>query len=89
MLRSLRPAAQGLFWPDAVRTCRNPGQLEVRLRRSDGRVDPQRDPKLVKHIPGANNTWNIQVTLHDNLMLTALQKSVPAWGGAVGTYFGM
>jgi hypothetical protein len=43
-------------------------------------TDP-RDPKFIKHIPGANNTWNIQVTLHDNLMLTALQKSVPAWGG--------
>ena len=43
-------------------------------------TDP-RDPKLVKFISGASNTWNIQVTLHDNLMLTALQKSVPAWGG--------
>jgi hypothetical protein len=42
-------------------------------------TDP-RDPKLVKFIPGADNTWNIQVTLHDNLMLTALQKSVAAWG---------
>ena len=31
-------------------------------------TDP-RDPKFIKHIPGANNTWNIQVTLHDNLML--------------------
>ncbi len=43
-------------------------------------TDPS-DPKLVKFISGASNTWNIQVTLHDNLMLTALQKSVPAWGG--------
>jgi hypothetical protein len=43
-------------------------------------TDP-RDPKVVKFISGASNTWNIQVTLHDNLMLTALQKSVPAWGG--------
>ena len=42
-------------------------------------TDP-RDPKFVKFIPGADNTWNIQVTLHDNLMLTALQKSVAAWG---------
>ena len=43
-------------------------------------TDP-RDPKFVKFIPGADNTWNIQVTLHDNLMLTALQKSTPIWGG--------
>jgi hypothetical protein len=42
-------------------------------------TDP-RDPKFVKFVSGADNTWNIQVTLHDNLMLTALQKSVPAWG---------
>src|SRR5215470_19200819 len=42
-------------------------------------TDP-RDPKFVKFLPGADNTWNIQVTLHDNLMLTALQKSVAAWG---------
>ena len=42
-------------------------------------TDP-RDPKFVKFIPGSDNTWNIQVTLHDNLMLTALQKSVAAWG---------
>jgi hypothetical protein len=42
-------------------------------------TDPH-DPKFIKFIPGADNTWNIQVTLHDNLMLTALQKSVPAWG---------
>jgi hypothetical protein len=42
-------------------------------------TDP-RDPKFVKFIPGSDNTWNIQVTLHDNLMLTALQKSAVAWG---------
>jgi len=41
-------------------------------------TDP-RDPKFVKFIPGADNTWNIQVTLHDNLMLTALQKSAMSW----------
>src|SRR4051812_17587589 len=27
-------------------------------------TDP-RDPKFVKFIPGSDNTWNIQVTLHD------------------------
>src|SRR5215211_323881 len=41
-------------------------------------TDP-RDRKFVKFIPGADNTWNIQVTLHDNLMLTALQKSAMSW----------
>jgi len=43
-------------------------------------VTNPRDPKFVKFIPGADNTWNIQVTLHDNLMLTALQKSAVSWG---------
>jgi len=42
-------------------------------------TDP-RNPTYVKFIPGADNTWNIQVTLHDNIMVTALQKSSPAWG---------
>jgi hypothetical protein len=42
-------------------------------------TDPK-DPKLVKFIPGPDNTWTIQMTLHDNLMVTALQKSSPAWG---------
>src|SRR5207244_5862503 len=46
-------------------------------------TDP-RDPKFVKFIPGADNTWNIQVTLHDNLMLTALQKAAAAWGADPG-----
>ncbi len=38
-------------------------------------------PRLVKFIPGPANTWTIQVTLHGNLMLTALQRVSPAWGG--------
>jgi len=42
-------------------------------------TDPQ-DPKLVKFIPGPDNTWTIQVTLHDNLMVTALQKGSTTWG---------
>ena len=43
-------------------------------------VTNPKDPKLVKFIPGPDNTWTIQMTLHDNLMVTALQKSIPAWG---------
>ncbi len=42
-------------------------------------TDPK-DPKFVKFIPGPENTWTIQMTLHDNIMVTALQKSSPAWG---------
>ncbi len=42
-------------------------------------TDP-RDPKLVKFIPGPDNTWTIQMTLHDNLMVTALQKGTAVWG---------
>jgi hypothetical protein len=36
--------------------------------------------QFVKFIPGPENTWTIQMTLHDNIMITALQKSSPAWG---------
>jgi len=39
-------------------------------------TDPT-DPKYLKFIPGPDNTWTIQMTLHDNLMITALQKSAP------------
>src|SRR5687767_8373381 len=42
-------------------------------------TDP-RDPKYVKFIPGMPNSWNIQVTLHDNLMIGALQPKIPSWG---------
>ena len=43
-------------------------------------TDPA-NPRHVKFIPGMPNSWNIQVTLHDNLMITALQRKAPAWGG--------
>ena len=46
-------------------------------------TDP-RDPKYVKFIPGMPNSWNIQVTLHDNLMIGALQPKIPSWGGEAG-----
>ena len=42
-------------------------------------TDPK-DPKFVKTIPGPGNTWTIQMTLHDNIMVTALEKSSLAWG---------
>jgi hypothetical protein len=38
------------------------------------------NPKVVKFVPGPENTWTIQMTMHDDLMLTGLQKSSPGWG---------
>jgi hypothetical protein len=43
-------------------------------------TDPA-NPRYVKFIDGPPNTWTIQVTLHGNLMLTALQRQAPSWGG--------
>ena len=31
-------------------------------------------------MPGPGNTWTIQMTLHDNIMVTGLEKSSLAWG---------
>ena len=42
-------------------------------------TDPT-NPKVAKFVPGPDNTWTIQMELHDNLMLTALQKSPAVWG---------
>ncbi len=42
------------------------------------------DPKYLKFIPGPANSWTIQVTFHDNLMITALQTKPPSWGGKAG-----
>ncbi len=42
-------------------------------------TDPA-NPKYLKFIPGPENTWTIQMELHDNIMLTALQKSSAIWG---------
>ncbi len=43
-------------------------------------TDPAR-PQFLKFIPGPENTWTIQVTLHGTLMMTALQRQSAAWGG--------
>jgi hypothetical protein len=42
-------------------------------------TDPT-NPKVAKFIPGPENTWTIQMELHGNLMITALQKFSAAWG---------
>jgi len=44
-------------------------------------VTQPEDPKFVKFVPGPDNTNTIQMEFHDNLMLTALQKKAPNWGG--------
>jgi hypothetical protein len=43
-------------------------------------TDPT-NPKVAKFIPGPPNTWTIQMELHDNTMITALQNFTPSWGG--------
>ena len=43
-------------------------------------TDPA-DPKYVKFIPGMPNSWNIQITLHGDLMIGALQPKAASWGG--------
>jgi hypothetical protein len=45
-------------------------------------VTDSANPKLVKTIPGPDNTWTIQMEMHDNLMITALQSESPEWGGS-------
>ncbi len=49
-------------------------------------TDPM-NPKYVKFIPGPDNTWTIQMTLHDNIMVTALEKSAPGWGNDMNKPF--
>jgi hypothetical protein len=42
-------------------------------------TDPS-NPKFVKFIPGPDNTWTIQMEIHGNLMITALQSFTAPWG---------
>ena len=43
-------------------------------------TDPT-NPKYVKFVEGPDNTNTIQMEFHDNLMVTALQRKQPNWGG--------
>ena len=43
-------------------------------------TDPA-NPKLAKFVPGPDNTWTIQMELHDDIMLTPVAKIQPGWGG--------
>ena len=38
-------------------------------------------PHVVKFIPGPNNTFTLQMVLSDNIMITALEKIFPNFGG--------
>ena len=43
-------------------------------------TDPA-SPRIVRFIPGPENTWTIQMELAGNRMVTALEKIAPGWGG--------
>lgn len=43
-------------------------------------TDPQA-PAPIGFVPGPANTWTIQVNVADGIMLTALQRIPPQWGG--------
>ncbi len=38
-------------------------------------------PEVVKFIEGPPNTWTLQMELHDNIMITSLEKIFPNFGG--------
>jgi len=42
-------------------------------------TDPAR-PTVAKFVPGPDNTWTIQMDLHDDIMITALQGFSKEWG---------
>jgi len=39
------------------------------------------DPRLVRFIPGPENTWTLQVDIAGDTMITALEQISPGWGG--------
>jgi hypothetical protein len=43
-------------------------------------TDPT-NPKYVKFVEGPDNTNTIQMEFHENIMVTALQRKQPNWGG--------
>ena len=49
-------------------------------------TDPT-DPQVVRFVPGPPDTWTIQVNVADGLMVTALQRIPPQWGGRAGATF--
>jgi hypothetical protein len=49
-------------------------------------TDPA-EPRVVRFVPGPPDTWTIQVNVADGLMVTALQRIPPQWGGRPGAAF--
>jgi len=43
-------------------------------------TDPAR-PSVLKFVPGPDNTWSIQVDLHDDIMITGMEQVSRRWGG--------
>lgn len=43
-------------------------------------TDPAR-PEVAAHVPGPENTWTLQVDLHGDTMVTALEQTFPDFGG--------
>ena len=43
-------------------------------------TDPAK-PQVLKFVPGPENTWSIQMDLHDNIMITGLEQVSRRWGG--------
>jgi hypothetical protein len=43
-------------------------------------TDPAR-PEVAAHVPGPENTWTLQVDLHGDTMVTALEQVFPNFGG--------
>lgn len=46
-------------------------------------TDP-RSPRVLRFVPGPDNTWTCQVQVADARMVTALEAIPPAWGGDAG-----
>src|ERR687891_2564860 len=43
-------------------------------------TDPAK-PQVLKFVPGPENTWTIQVDLHDDIMITGMESFSRRWGG--------
>ena len=43
-------------------------------------TDPAR-PQVLSFVPGPENTWSIQMDLHDNIIITGLEQVSRRWGG--------
>ncbi len=43
-------------------------------------TDPKA-PRYVKFVEMPSNNWTIQLTHHDNILIAAMERQIPAWGG--------